>query len=149
MAQELTITVPDYVAEEARAYDVPISSVCNAALRAAIDQAEGDTHKIVVQTGKGTEAFYGQWVVHPDDDDSRTKLAADPESGEVFWDESVHWGVAVTRTGRVAVYQKEAGLLRLSHTLPDAIMPPDIYEKAVDLTAVPPAAPAIVWHHDW
>ena len=149
MAQEMTITVPGSLAEEAHAYDLPVSAICGAALRAAVAEAQGDEQRIVVRTQNGTEAFYGQWVVDPDDDESRTGLAVHPDSGEILWDAETHWGVAATRRGQVVVYQKEQGLLGVFRTLVDANMPPDIYEKAASGSAAPEHKAAVILHEDW
>ncbi len=149
MAQKMTITVPNSLAEEARAYDLPVSAICGAALRTAIAEAQGEEQRIVVRTEHGTEAFYGQWVVDPADDDSRTTLAEDPESGEIVWEAKTHWGVAVTRRGKVVVYQKEPGLLRIFPTLVDAVLPEDIRELAASGSAAPEHKASVTMHEDW
>ena len=149
MSTQKTITLPTSLAHETEAYALPISQICTEALRAAVAEAEDNAGRIVVRTKSGLEGFYGKWIVDPYDDESRTTQAQDPITQEFVWDSRIHWGVAVTRRGKVVVYQREDEVLKWYHTLPDALLPADIREKAANGTAAPNTAPTAALHEDW
>ena len=98
---KINVDLPDDLAEQVRARELPVSAICQRALRAEIsrihtmEQAVG----IIVQVGKPAVdiGFSGRWLVEPDVDKTR----AGP-------DEAVFWGVALTRRGRIAVYRAPA-----------------------------------------
>jgi hypothetical protein len=56
-----------------------------------------DFEKIIVRTGCPAvdEAFVGRWLVEPDPDESRSRLAGHA---------GAYWGVAITESGRYAIY---------------------------------------------
>ena len=101
----MNISVPDVLAEQVRTRDLPISAICQDALRTAVevhDQKERtmtDMQRITVETGADydmAETFTGLWLVYPDPDETRT--------GEENWDAGTYWGVARTQKGQIAVY---------------------------------------------
>lgn len=98
----LNISVPDDLAERVRALDLPVSRICQDALRYAADAAGRRTEAIEVEIydrygdHRHMEAFEGRWLVEPDADETRT--------GEEGYDAGAYWGVALTKRGRIAVY---------------------------------------------
>jgi hypothetical protein len=98
----MNISVPDDLAAAVRELDLPISAICQAALRAEVDNlvavAKGASmRQITVETGEPTvtQRFTGLWLVEPDRDGTRSGNARDKDA---------YWGVALTRRGRFAVY---------------------------------------------
>jgi hypothetical protein len=95
---KINIDVPDELATQVRARELPVSAICQRALRAevshlqTIEQAAG----IIVQVGKPAVdiGFRGRWLVEPDIEKSRAGL-----------EEGAYWGVALTKRGRIAVYR--------------------------------------------
>lgn len=101
----MNISVPDELAEQVRTRDLPISAICQDALREAVEMHDKkertmtDMQQISVETGADydmTETFTGLWLVEPDSDETRT--------GEENWDAGTYWGVARTKKGQIAVY---------------------------------------------
>jgi Post-segregation antitoxin CcdA len=98
----MNISVPDDLAAAVRELDLPISAVCQAALRAEVDNivavAKGASMRpITVETGEPavTQRFTGRWLVEPDREGTRSRDARDKDA---------YWGVALTRRGRFAIY---------------------------------------------
>ncbi len=94
----INIDVPDELAKQVSARELPVSAICQRALRAEIshlqmiEQAVG----IIIQVGKPAVdiGFRGRWLVEPDIEKSRAGL-----------DEGAYWGVALTKRGRIAIYR--------------------------------------------
>jgi hypothetical protein len=128
----MNISVPDELADQVRALELPISAICQTALRNAVIDTRQDTERITVETGHDyniTEAFTGRWLVHPDPDESRT--------AEPGYDAGAYWGVALTARGRIAVYvahcnERFPGQLTDFDTLAEATdtLPADIHAQA-------------------
>jgi hypothetical protein len=97
---KINIDVPDDLARQVRARNLPVSAICQRALRAeisrlqTIEQAVG----IIVQVGSPAVdiGFRGRWLVEPDADKTR--------AGQ---EEGAYWGVALTKRGRIAVYRAQ------------------------------------------
>lgn len=93
--------LPDDLAEAVRTRELPVSAICQRALRAEISHLQTIERAvgIIVQVGKPALdiGFSGRWLVEPD----RDKTRAGP-------DEGVYWGVALTKRGRIAVYRAHA-----------------------------------------
>ena len=95
---KINIELPDELAEQVRKRQLPVSAICQRALRAeisnlqTIEQAVG----IIVQVGEPVVdiGFTGRWLVEPDIDKTQAGL-----------DEGAYWGVALTKRGRIAVYR--------------------------------------------
>ena len=95
---QINIDLPDELANKVKAWDLPVSSICQRALRAEIshrqpiEQAAG----IIVQVGTPPVdvGFRGRWLVEPDPDKTQAGL-----------EEGAYWGVALTKRGRIAVYR--------------------------------------------
>jgi hypothetical protein len=99
----MNISVPDELAAQVRDLELPISAICQNALRAEVENlaaiGEGVTmRQITVETGEPImrQRFTGQWLVEPDRDKARSENALY---------RSLYWGVALTRRGRFAVYR--------------------------------------------
>jgi hypothetical protein len=96
----MNISVPDELAAQVRELDLPISTICQHALReAAREREQGRGMKeITVDLGKPslTVGFTGRWLVEPDYDKSYSENA-------IY--RGLYWGVALTRRGRFAVYR--------------------------------------------
>jgi hypothetical protein len=98
---KINVDLPEELAHQVRARDLPVSAICQRALRAeishlqTIEQAVG----IIVQVGDPAVdiGFSGRWLVEPGTD----KTQAGP-------DEGAYWGVALTKRGRIAVYRAHA-----------------------------------------
>jgi len=94
----INVDLPDDLAVQVRRRELPVSAICQRALRAeishlqTIEQAVG----IIVQLGEPAVdiGFRGRWLVEPD----REKTQAGLEDG-------AYWGVALTKRGRIAVYR--------------------------------------------
>jgi Post-segregation antitoxin CcdA len=102
----MNISVPDTLAEEVRRREVPISAVCQRALRDEVARLAARSReiargmeKITVDVGEPslTIGFTGRWLVEPSRDETRT--AEDGYDGGAYWG-----GVALTERGRIAVY---------------------------------------------
>jgi hypothetical protein len=95
---KITIELPDELAEQVRVRALPVSSICQRALRAEISHLQTVEHAagIIVQVGEPAVdlGFQGRWPIEPDTDNTR----AGPEEG-------THWGVALTKRGRIAIYR--------------------------------------------
>lgn len=95
---EINIDLPDELADQVRVRELPVSAICQRALRAeishlqTIEQAAG----IIVQVGEPAFdiGFSGRWLVEPDVNKSQAGL-----------EEGAYWGVALTKRGRIAVYR--------------------------------------------
>ena len=95
---KINIDLPDELATQVKARQLPVSAICQRALRAEIshlqtvDQAVG----IIVRVGKPAVdiGFRGRWLVEPDIEKTQAGL-----------DEGTYWGVALTKRGRIAVYR--------------------------------------------
>lgn len=148
-AAKLTISVPASLAAELKAYDLSPSAICQPALRAAVDKAEGDARRIVVETTGGYEAFYGRWVIDPDSEDANTAQAFD-ENGVQIYPPDERWGVALTDHGRIVVYWRNAKLLRrVDGGLAAAAIPDDVRERATEPARVAAEQEVITMHEDW
>lgn len=128
-------SVPDDLAERVRELDLPISRICQDALRYAADTASRETGTIEIEIydrygeHRHTEAFEGRWLIEPDPDETRT--------GEEGYDAGAYWGVAQTKRGRFAVYMAHcnegfAPALADYDSLDDAEgdLPADIFAEA-------------------
>ena len=95
---KIEVDLPDELAEQVKRRELPVSSICQRALRAeishvqTIEQAVG----IIVQVGEPAVdiGFRGRWLVEPD-----------PGKTQAGLDEGAYWGVAFTKRGRIAVYR--------------------------------------------
>jgi post-segregation antitoxin (ccd killing protein) len=137
---KVTIYLPDDLAERVRASGISMSPVCQRALQEevekmqATEQLKAREERILVEVaGPGDvsidKVFYGTWLVHPDQDESRT--------AEEYWDRGAYWGVALTRQGQIAVYVQHCNdlwppKLEVYPDLDDAaeVLPPDIFAAA-------------------
>jgi hypothetical protein len=109
-----SLYLPDDLADKVRELGISISAVAQAAIRKEIDhlttieelRAKGMT-KIIVNVGVNDEdevGFFGRWLVEPDPeifDGTRTKLPGHAPGA--------YYGVALTKRGRIAVYEAHAG----------------------------------------
>ena len=94
----IDVDLPDELAEQVRKRDLPVSAICQRALRAEIshlqpiEQAVG----IIVQVGEPAVdiGFWGRWLVEPHPDKTQASL-----------EESAYWAVALTKRRRIAVYR--------------------------------------------
>jgi len=94
----INIDLPEELANKVKAWDLPVSAICQRALKAEIshrqpiEQAVG----IIVQVGKPAVdiGFRGRWLVEPDPTKTQTGL-----------EDGAYWGVALTKRGRIAVYR--------------------------------------------
>lgn len=102
MMPKINVYLPDDLADAVRRHQLPVSTICQAALRRETErlQVKGDTglDHIIVEVGKPSYStgFVGRWVVVPDPDDTHSTAPGQ--------DADAYWGVAVTRRGRIAVY---------------------------------------------
>lgn len=100
----MNISVPDALAEQVRERNIPISAVCQRALREEVSRlrerarANRGMEQLTVEVGEPSlmVGFTGRWLVDPDRDETR--------SAEEGQDAGAYWGVALTQRGRVAVY---------------------------------------------
>jgi hypothetical protein len=71
-----------------------------AVTRLRLGGRRGEVEEIRVDVGEPpvTRAFEGRWLVAPDDRHTRT--------GEEGYDAGAYWGIALTKRGRLAVYQR-------------------------------------------
>lgn len=149
-AVKRTISIPSDLDEELRAYELPISAICQKALRGAVEELEDNRRRIVVTTTRGREGFLGRWIIRPDDDAALTELTKWRGQGKAIWDAGHHYAVAITEQGRLVVYVPETHTLTFCRTLPGTNMylPEDVRERVkvmVDQTTEEP----IIWHEDW
>ena len=94
----INVDLPDELAKQVRARELPVSAICQRALRAeishlqTIEQAVG----IIVQVGNPAVdiGFRGRWLVEPDMDKTQAGLK-----------DGAYWGAALTKRGRIAVYR--------------------------------------------
>src|SRR5262245_27192539 len=94
----INVDLPDELANKVKAWDLPVSAICQRALKAEIshrqpiEQAAG----IIVQVGKPATdiGFRGRWLVEPD-----------PNKTQAGLEDGAYWGVALTKRGRIAVYR--------------------------------------------
>lgn len=100
---KVNIYLPDDLADAVRARSLPVSTICQRALREEITkmdvQEAGEflMEDIIVRVGKDRgrqQRFSGHWLVDPDND-LRSALG---------YESDLRWGVAATARGRVAVY---------------------------------------------
>lgn len=107
---QIHIDLPDELAKKVKAWDLPVSAICQRALRAEIshrqpiEQAAG----IIVQVGNPAVdlGFSGRWLIVPDPD----KTQAGMENG-------AYWGVALTKRGRIAGLPSACGRAVATNTL--------------------------------
>jgi hypothetical protein len=100
---KINVYLPDDLADEVRKHQLPVSAICQQALRTELfmltaKTAAPDFTTLSVETGEErgrTEKFMGYWVVEPSDD---------KRSGDEGADAGACYGVARTARGRVAVY---------------------------------------------
>ena len=100
---KINVYLSDDLAEEVRKHQLPVSAICQQALREEVERmtitATTPTFRtLTVDTGperNRTEKFKGFWVVEPSDD---------MRSGAPGADAGMCYGVARTAKGRVAVY---------------------------------------------
>jgi len=100
---KINIYVSEDLAVQIRQHQVPMSAICQRALREEIERMEAtakdqDFEVLVVETGDGrqrTERFMGRWVVAPDNNSRSSELGVDAGSC---------YGVADTAKGRIAVW---------------------------------------------
>jgi hypothetical protein len=99
---KINVYLPDDLAHAVRRHQVPVSAICQAALRHEVErlQVMDDTglDQIILEVGNPAHStgFVGRWLVEPAVDDTH--------SSEPGQDPDAYWGVAVTRRGRIAVY---------------------------------------------
>jgi hypothetical protein len=98
-------------------------------VRAAAVTSVGPTRRRAPPVGEPplTKAFIGRWLITPDSTNTR--------SGEPKQDRGAHWGVALTKKGRYAVYVAHdsdnwPAQLRDFDRLEDAELPEDILALA-------------------
>ncbi len=99
----MNISVPDDLATAVRELELPISAICQHALRSEVVKARavaqgGSMQEITIEVGDPilTQGFTGYWLVEPSRDETRT--------AEEGYDAGAYWGVALTKRGRIAVY---------------------------------------------
>jgi hypothetical protein len=97
---KVNVYLPDDLADEVRRHRVPVSTICQEALRRAVERlrTNDEMKQIMVTVGKPeiVIGFTGRWLVPPD-----PQLTTSADDAR---DPDVYWGVAVTRRGRIAVY---------------------------------------------
>src|SRR5579859_6772905 len=93
----MNISVPDQLAEEVRRRNLPVSAICQRALRdevgrlRAADIAGLQTLTVHVGDSLAAVRFTGRWLIEPDADRA--------EAPQRYF----HYGVAITGRGRIAV----------------------------------------------
>jgi hypothetical protein len=100
---KINVYLQDDLADEVRKYQLPVSAICQQALRMEVEIMSSRTAApafttLTVDTGADrsrTEKFKGYWVIEPTDD---------KRSGDEGADAGACYGVARTARGRVAVY---------------------------------------------
>lgn len=98
----MNISVPDELAEQVRTLKIPISTVCQKALRDAVETAllhdQQGMEEIVLDVGRPPVrvGFIGRWLLAPDREAARHNPAG------------MYFGIAVTKRGRIAVYAAHA-----------------------------------------
>ena len=94
----MNISVPDALAEEVRKRDLPVSAICQRALREevsrqqAVELAGMKTLTVHVGEAHAASSFTGRWLLDPDAD-----RADNPRR-------HFYYGVALTGRGRIAVF---------------------------------------------
>jgi hypothetical protein len=144
----MNISVPDALAEEVRQRNIPISAICQRALRDELDRlglADQDVvpmEKITVEVGEPalTTGFIGRWLVMPGRDETRT--------GEEGYDAGAYWGIALTQKHRIAVYtahcnDRWAPVINDYDTLDDAAE--DVPEDIIALAAAELGEQRVIW----
>jgi Post-segregation antitoxin CcdA len=137
---KINVYLPDDLADEVKAHDLPVSAICQAALRKEIEKVktkeQTGMEEIQVEIGDPrdvgatvTASFIGRWLVEPDSDDTRTGLV------DQGYDAGAYWGVALTKRGRIAVYTAHCNdgwpaELHDFDTLDEAELPDDILAMA-------------------
>jgi hypothetical protein len=135
---KINVYLPEDLAEQVKAHDLPVSAICQSALRKELDKMQTKQltgmDEIQLEIGDPRDAgatlttsFIGRWLVEPDEDETRTTMAGR--------DAGAYWGVALTRRGRIAVYTAHVNdgwpaQLRDYDTLDDADLPEDILAMA-------------------
>ena len=148
-AAKLTISVPASDAELLKAYQISPSLVCQPAIRAAIEAAEGESRTIVVPTSSGFESFQGRWIIDPNSDDAKTTHLRD-KHGVKLNDEEDRWGVAISDHGAMVYYMPRTGHLRCGPGLAQSTVPHDIQERVLELMKEPGSdKPTVIPHPDW
>jgi hypothetical protein len=105
---KINVYLPDDLAEQVKARDLPVSAICQNALRKELDKMQTKQltgmEEIQVEIGDPrdvgatlTASFIGRWLVAPDEDETRTRMVDKYDAG-------AYWGVALTKRGRIAVY---------------------------------------------
>jgi len=103
MPSRVNVYLPDDLAQQVRRVELPISSICQQALREELDKMTTTQDEITYETlsvwvGEDghEERFRGRWLVKPDPDETR--------SGDEGYDAGAYFGVAQTAKGKVAVF---------------------------------------------
>jgi hypothetical protein len=110
-----SIYLPDDLAEAVRELDLPVSAICQHALREAAGRRRAvernGMEQLTVQVGDSVTSvsFTGRWLVDPG-----------PQAGS-----DVRYGVAVTGRGRIAVYSASDDL-----DFPDDLQDYDTLDQA-------------------
>lgn len=101
----VNVYLPDELHERVKSMDgVNISAACQRALEqevarmTTIQELREGMERIELDMGNHDVAFNGQWLVVPDDFETR----ADDPTGA--WDAGAYYGVALTGKGKIAVY---------------------------------------------
>lgn len=110
---KVNIYLPDRLAEQVRAHEIPVSQVCQAALEkevkrmATTAEMQKEMERIEVEMWRGDAdeafaeryelAFTGRWLLEPDPEETRTTERGHHDAG-------AYWGVALTAKGKIAVY---------------------------------------------
>jgi hypothetical protein len=156
-ATKITISVPASLGAAIKAYELSPSAVCQPALRAAVEKAEGDANKIVVRTldhskpnPEQFESFHGSWLVDPDTDDAISEKNHSQYLEQIF-DPAERWGVAVSAKGALIVYLRTAGQLNneAHRGIANCHIPEDIRERAIEAAKKPGDGQVPVIEHDW
>ena len=137
----VNISVPDRLADEVRRRSLPVSAICQRALRdevgrlRAADVAGMQTLTVHVGDSLPAVRFTGRWLIDPDTDRA--------EAPQRYF----YYGVAITGRGRIAVLTasdepEETNDLRdydsLDHAARDGV-PPEIISKAATALGQDPA----------
>jgi EXLDI family protein len=130
----MTIYVPDALAERVRECQLEVSSICQRALSEEItameDRLKGMENLEVEVTKSGIryrERFQGRWLIDP----RETKIQAESGAEHTF-------GIALTKRGKIAVYQAPSESWSGSLDLRDDLyhiaesfgLPEDLVQKA-------------------
>jgi hypothetical protein len=140
---KIDVDLPDELAKQVIARKLPVSAICQRALRAEIShlQTIEQSAGLIVQVGQPAVdiGFSGRWLVEPDPDKSQAGL-----------EEGAYWGVALTKRGRIAVYRAHVtdewpATLSDYDTLNNAIADDDLPEQIIAMAKEALSQAHVIW----